>query len=177
MSLDSYRETNRRIFAHRPEEFEKLYDEKLLGAQLENEEVKKGISVPEQTLEAHISAIWGTTDDEYHDFVEDWQKQKMHIELPDGSKALLLDTNDLTVMNREDTAFFYMVDGCFAVVIDVDGKDGRKNRVAYHMPGIYVDKELALEVLLKKLEVDGKVANVVVLSNSDRGYGKVNIDE
>lgn len=70
-----------------------------------------------------------------------------------------------------------MVDGCFAVIVDLVDSQGKEKRLAYHMPGIYVDKELALEVLLKKLEHDRKVTNVVVMTNSERGYGKINMDE
>ena len=89
-----------------------------------------------------------------------------------GARSYVVDTSDLVMGKPEDTFFFYMVGKCWAVVIDMKDETEGELRVAYHLPGIIVNKDRNLGELVKVLKDGGQVRRLTVFYNSKLNQDK-----
>lgn len=170
---DSQVDIERQEFGYAKEKYLfDVFDEKILKDKERREKNKLGIKIDEASFEEHIIVHWSNNDSYLRKFVARWRNQDTFVESSTGEKTYLLHTGDFVELHRDETAYFFLVDSCFVIVVDVDQSDGTKKRITHHMPGSNPNPVLVIESMLKKIEENGKVINVVIMTNS-KDYGEI----
>lgn len=136
------------------------------------------VSIPETDLESHFEAIWEYGGDGYRDAIERWRgdgelKNLVVIKSEEtGAKSYVVDTSDLVIGKPADAFFFYMVGKCWAVIVDLKDHDEGELRVAYHLPGVTVNKDSNVAELISVLKESGRMAKLTILYNSKHNPDK-----
>jgi len=163
------------MFAHPAEFYRDLQTEnvrKALGWH-EGTRITK-IFIPEADLESHFEAVWGEDGEEYRQAIERWRGDGPLTDLAvltfeaTGDRSYVVDTSDLVIGKPGDEFFFYMVATCWAVVADIDAGDKGELRVAFHLPGITVNKDFSLGELVKVLGEKARLTKLTIFYNSKK---------
>lgn len=133
------------------------------------------VRIVEPDLESHFEAVWGEAGEDYRNDVERWRQPDspltnltVLVSETSSEKAFVVDTSDLLIGKPEDEFFFYQIGTCWAVVADIDTGEAGSLRIAFHLPGITVNKDFSLGEFVKAASDKGKLTKLTVFYNSKK---------
>lgn len=171
--LDNQIDTERQEFGYTEEQYlTDVFKEKVDLAFKKYLNPERTIKIANDKLEDCIDEMWGETDGELKGFNKKWREEGKILELSDGRSAYLLDISDIAIHKAEDTAFFYEIGACLAIVVDFVDEQNKLLRLTCHLSGGYQYKELAVNTLIGVIGGSEKIGNVLVIYNS-KDYGKL----
>jgi len=160
------------------EYYQSLFDNLITKAKSwrDNSQQLHTVLIHEDDLSSHFTSNWEVGDNRYVEELLSWRgDDEDELTNPtviesesSGKKSYIVDTGDLYIGRKSDEFFFHRIGRCLGYLFDVETETGEILRIAYHMPGIMVNKELGIDKLLETITHEGRITHLTLFFNSTR---------